>query len=312
MTQRWWWMVVCVSVVLSAGCERSPAPPRKVPDRPAPPVRNVVPPPPVFTVTRGDREGLDTVTVENAKVRVTFLPAAGGRVYEYTLKRSGHNQFWNNPDVPAPDNVPRYHAYGGLDDHLDLDGGDTSPKRLPLAPFTCEVVESDDNVIVSLTYETPTWRLSRMHVLYPDATRLHTREVVTNLDETPRELGPRPHPVFAVGGDADNADYMITPVGAAVLTHRYAAPFSRDVPIPAGTWAGVVDTAQGEAVVITFDRDEVDEINLWLARSSYNVEPVRAPRLLKRGESATMTFDMFILSDDDLAAEALKLPAPEG
>ncbi len=260
-------------------------------------------------VGKGEHAGFETVTVENAKIRVTFLPALGGRVTEYILKRSGANQFWVNPEFISPDNVETYYAYGGLDDHLTLEGTSAWPARLPLEPYTCDVKTSPDNVTVTLTYENPNWKLERTHVIFPGSTRLHTTETVTNLDNAARELMPRPHPVFAVGGDADNLDYIFQPVEGAMLVHRYVEPFGRDIPVPAaGRWAGAVDTAKSEAVVLIFSRDDVDEVNLWYAEDSYNIEPMRSARRLKKGESLSMTFDMFILSGRDLAAEARALP----
>ncbi|KPL01468.1 MAG: hypothetical protein AMK75_04785 [Planctomycetes bacterium SM23_65] len=260
-------------------------------------------------VAKGEREGFETVTVENAEIRVTFLPALGGRVTEYTLKKSGTNQFWVNPEFISPDNVETYYAYGGLDDHLTLEGTSVWPARVPLEPYTCDVKASSDNVTVTLTYENPHWKLERTHVIFPRSTRLHTHETVTNLDNAPRELMPRPHPVFAVGGDADNLDFILQPIGGALLVHRYVEPFGRDVPVPAaGRWAAAVDAGKGEAVVLTFRRDDVDEVNLWYAKDSYNVEPMRSPRRLEKGESLSMAFDMFILSGKDLAGKARALP----
>ena len=260
-------------------------------------------------VAKGKWNGLETVRVENAEVRVTFVPALGGRVTEYTLKSTGTNQLWVNPEFVPPENVTHYYGYGGLDDHLTLEGKSQWPVRVPLQPYACEVVTSPDNVAVTLTYENPDWKLERTHVLFRTSTRLHTTETVTNLDNAPRELMPRPHPVFAVGGDADNLDYIFQPVEGATLVHRYARPFEQDIPVPsAGRWAGAVDTAKNEAVVMVFSREDVDEVNLWYSKSSYNIEPVRSPRLLKKGESLGMTFDMFILSGKDPAGKARALP----
>jgi len=317
-------MLPVLLAILLVGCGREQAPKQAGTVVPAPAVEpeetpEVAEPP--FVVTRAHHEGLEVVTVENAKIRVAFLPAVGGRLWQYALKRSGNNQLWNNPAFPDPDDVERWHNYGGLDDHLDFRGGTTSPQKLPTEPYVCEVAESDDNVTVTLVYENPWYRLERTHVVFPNSTRLHTREVVTNLDDAPRKLAPRPHPVFAVGGDADNLDdaddaslvdtfFQSTPGGA--LVQRYAKPLHRDITAPnRGRWAGAIDPAKHEAVVMTFDPGEVDEINLWFAESSYNVEPVALPRPLEKNQSAAMSFDLFILSDDNLAAEARALPVDE-
>ncbi|HUV38693.1 MAG TPA: PHB depolymerase family esterase, partial [Planctomycetota bacterium] len=232
--------------------------------------------------------------------------------------RDGRNELWNNPEFVNPREVERYHAWGGLDDHLDLRGGLSGPVRLPMEPYACTVVESDDNVTVTLTYENPWVRLVRTHVVYPDTTRLTTREVVTNLDDAPRVLAPRPHPVFAVGGDVDNldvpcalasVDYLLEAAPGGALVRRYALPIHRDVTTPvAGNWAGAVDPEKNEAVILTFDRRNVDEINLWFDRASYNVEPLAPARTLEKNASAEVSFDMFILSGDNLADQAHALP----
>ncbi|HUU42725.1 MAG TPA: hypothetical protein VMX57_03040, partial [Planctomycetota bacterium] len=286
------------------------------------PIEPPVPPPPAppaptFVVSRVRHEGLEVVTVENAKIRVAFLPSVGGRLWYYAL-RDGRNELWNNPEFVNPREVERYHAWGGLDDHLDLRGGLSGPVRLPMEPYACTVVESDDNVTVTLTYENPWVRLVRTHVVYPDTTRLTTREVVTNLDDAPRVLAPRPHPVFAVGGDVDNldvpcalasVDYLLEAAPGGALVQRYALPIHRDVTTPvAGNWAGAVDPEKNEAVILTFDRRNVDEINLWFDRASYNVEPLARARMLEKNASAEVSFDMFILSGDNLADQAHALP----
>ena len=262
-----------------------------------------------FRVTKGAYHGFETVTVENSRVRVTFLAAVGGRVTEYALRKPRTNQFGLNPNFQRPENAGDDYLYGGLGDHLGLEGEVAIPARLDRAPYACEVRRSNDNVTVKLTYANPRWKLERTHVVFPDSTRLATHEVVTNLDDVPRALMPRPHPTFAVGGEADNGDYVIQPVGGATLVHRHAEPMNRNVAVPAGgSWAGVVDTKKNQAVVLVFDPRQVDTVNLWFAKEGTNVEPMRIPRLLKKGESLSMSFDMFILSAADLAKEARTLP----
>lgn len=262
---------------------------------------------PRLAVTRGQRDGYETLTVENAKIRVSFLSAAGGRLTEYTLRRSGRNQFWVNPEFVRPEEVETYFAYGGLDDHLRLDGTEGRPPQLPSEPYECDLAESPDNVTVTMTWEDPRWRLVRTHVIFPDSTRLFTRVVVTNLDNAPRELTCRPHPVFAVGGDGDYGDYVLQPVDGATLVHRWPGGPGKDIRVPAGRWAAVLDSKVNEAVVLVFGDDDVDEVNLRFNESSYNLEPMRAPQTLRHGESLSMAFDLFLLSGEDLATEAAAL-----
>ncbi len=259
-------------------------------------------------VGRTWENGRRAVVVENSRMRVSVLPDLGGRVSGYVLKASGRNQLWVNPEAPPPAEVADYHGYGGIEDHLNLEGRAVWPTRLPLQVYAYDVTPTAENVTLTLRWQCPTWKIERSHTVYRNSTRLHTRVVVTNLDNAPRELTARSHPALAVGGDADNGDCILQPVDGAALVHRYAPPWDRDVAVPAGAWAAAIDSSKNEAVLFAFPPGDVDEVNLWFDRSCYNVEPTSAPRPLAPGQSAEISFDLFILSGKDLAASARALP----
>lgn len=64
--------------------------------------------------------GLDTVRLQNDKLRVSVLPGAGGKIAELTDLRSGRNWLWHNPDIPM--RRARYGANFGRE--LDSGGWD--------------------------------------------------------------------------------------------------------------------------------------------------------------------------------------------
>lgn len=251
--------------------------------------------------------GYHAVVLENSRVRIAVLPDLGGRLSEYTLKSTGHNELWMNPTLKPPAEVSEYYSYGGLEDHLDLAGKPQSPERPALEKYTCVDSRTPESVTLSVSRQCATWKITRSHTLYRNSTRLFTRVVVTNLDNAPMELVPRPHPVFAVGGDADNSDLILQAVDGATLVRRAGGALGTPLPRPAGAWAAALDTKKNEAVVQVF-RSGVDEVALRFEKSSYTLEPRQSPRRVAPGASAEISFDMFILSGADLAKEAKSLP----
>jgi galactose mutarotase-like enzyme len=63
--------------------------------------------------------GLDTVIIENARLRLVVLPELGGKILQLTSKRQGFDWLWNNPRVP-----PRRAPYGADFDNYFVGGWD--------------------------------------------------------------------------------------------------------------------------------------------------------------------------------------------
>ena len=88
-------------------------------------------------ISEGKLGEFKTLTVENDKVRFKIVPQVGGRIVEYTLKSSGHNQLFSDDEAftsyKPGETMTRTVMYraGGHEDTIKVTRDDQDQRNTP-------------------------------------------------------------------------------------------------------------------------------------------------------------------------------------
>ncbi|WP_290815738.1 DUF4432 family protein [Halovivax sp.] len=150
------------------------------------------------------RRGIDTVHLENDRLRVEVLAGKGGDVTEIRDKRTDVNVLFETPhewyapaagQIGSPDDWFTFldHFPGGWNSVLPTAGAPAQVEGAPLAhhgestliPFDARTTAEDDRVVVSLSAELSRYplRVERELTLEEGASRLEWEETVANVGE---------------------------------------------------------------------------------------------------------------------------------
>jgi len=246
--------------------------------------------------TEYERRGIDTVLLENDRLRVEILAGKGGDITEIRDKRTDTNILfeapheWRAPDdgtVEAPDPVHAFldHYPGGWQNVTPNAGGPASVNgaSLPqhggsaLTPWDVSVErDAPEQVSISLTTELTRYPLAleRQISLNRDESALDIEDGMQNLGEVPVSYAWLQHIVFGpplVGSDAT----VEVPCETVLVDPDHTDPNARLEPGTTGTWPTIAG-ADGDTVDLSTLPPKANRVHdlaalTDLARGTYEV-----------------------------------------
>lgn len=209
--------------------------------------------------------GREALTIENGLVRLSVVPALGGRVVELVNLATGHDY------VRIADWFMKYNPddnwlgaeYGGFCDV----GSEGWPGPFWGQAYDCKTREYPDGArsIVAVACAEDV-RVEREMVLYPDSTRLSVRMKATNVAKAEKNLMIRFHCELRVGSRADDNDWIILAGTNAPVKYNYimGAEDRRHRTDTTVGWGGIVDCVEKEGLVRRFmPEDQPSTIFFW-------------------------------------------------
>lgn len=155
--------------------------------------------------------GLRTIELESAHLRLVIAPEAGARIWQITYKPQGRDLLWNHPTL-RPARHPLHAGYddvwcGGWDelfpnDEAEQNSGRSLPDHGELwtGTWDAEPVLRDDNAGLHLRFHTPVTNFLAEKTLWlrPNRAVLEIQYKLTNQSAEPIPFLWKLHPAFAV------------------------------------------------------------------------------------------------------------------
>ncbi len=256
-------------------------------------------------LSRGRVGHFDAVTIENRLVRIKVLPQVGGRIVEYALKSSGHNQLCAEIDGLAPfrpgDEIPRGVLYeiAGYEDIITADGRWNWPGDFMQVPYALDVVtETPDEVTIRLAAAKGKVRIERTHALRRGTTTLTTVLKVTNTSDESIEMMLRHKCGARVGGAARRNDTIVYPSRQGVTRRKFFPDNIWTDFLLADGWIAASDPVKRETLVLTSRLDGLSNGGMWFDRKHfYNLEFFAKKHRVPAGGSATLTTQWHVIPD---------------
>lgn len=229
-----------------------------------------------------DGEDYKATIMENSLIKVIVLPDYGARIIEYVLKSTGHNQF--DPEAGNP----------GLKDIVGEYGqsGYSSGCFFCMEPYKIDFNKKDNGEVSVLAYvSSDAVKVERNMTIYPGSTRLNINVKYTNIgDEVIEGFKVRIHPIMAIGGKGNAEHTILIPQGDEIVNVKEAT----SVKAQKGWWLGFA-TKEREAVILTYNPSEVDEVSVYIGGESYNMEYTGKPKDAKKGDSVSLECNYWIV-----------------
>jgi len=240
--------------------------------------------------------GQKSIILENSYVRVIILPCLGGRIIEYTLKKTGHNQF-----AVYSDNFSKpqkgWVDYGGMEDSVFTDGKPGWPGDFWRKKYDYSLTDSK----ARLTVQESNIQIDKIVYLEPDTTRLKMFIQYTNIGKTSLNTFIKPHPELTVGGEADSSDYLLIPASNSAIRKIRCVEGNggSNYFLTDRSWWACIDNKNKEMLLLTYDREQVKNLYAWIGDNAYNMEYEGVPVLLEPSESIKLDFDFWILNSKE-------------
>jgi len=254
----------------------------------------------IKTVPYQDRP---SIVMENGLARVVILPSAGGRVIEYSLLKSGHNQLVVVPRALLPDGRPE--NGGGIVDLVGEQGCVMWPGDFMGADYRYSIDEKSGRV--TLSAERGSIRIERTLTLAGLDTRLDLDVKYWNISKEPMNLLVRVNPMWNVGGGEAGDDYAFFYDGGRLSRARCIGtaemPFSEYYPAEKGWWF-VGDAKTREALACIYDPAQVRNVLRWGGSDRYTFELVGRKTRVLPGDAASLQYSYHLI-DGPAAAERI-------
>lgn len=228
-----------------------------------------------------DGEKYKAVVLENSLVKAVVIPEYGGRIVEYTLKSTKHNQLDNTTGNPGLKDVVGEEGQSGY-----------SAGGFAQLPFKVTIQKEGKEVILFAEAASDNLKVEKTMTLTAGSTKLNLKVKYTNIGkETLEKLLVRIHPCISTGGNQAVDDIFVIPEPGKVKKNTTDAHTKADC----GWWLAF-DPKVKEMLFMTFKPEEVDDLYLYLGGDSYNMEYMGKPSDTKKGESVGMEVNYFILT----------------
>ena len=260
-----------------------------------PPVSEFLKDPEGFPVAAAQNHSYRIVALENSLLRAEVVPALGGRILRLIDKRTGRNFTY----VPSQLEMSGgWRNYGGYEEY----SGNAFASPGWEEPYECKAstAKGGERLVLSANL-TDGFRLVRELSLRDGEPELRVKSVLTNASNAEITTRLRVHPIFALHGKA--ADHALIWKGAGGKLQRMnLGEFAGDkwlqgADLPKGLW-GVVNETRGEALVNTFDPQQVGTCYLCSADAgTVNLELMSRDVTLAPGESITLEHSYRLVKD---------------
>jgi len=232
-----------------------------------------------------DEEDYEAIVLENSLIKVVILPGYGARIVEYILKSTNHNQFDNSAGNPGLKDIVG--EYG--------ESSYSAGNFFCMSPYKATVNEGSNEASVYVTASSDFVKVERTMTIYSESSRLNIKVKYTNLGpDTIKAFMVRLHPPMSIGGNYGANDIILIPDEGRVNQVKEDGYYKPDF----GWWMGF-DPKEKEAVILTFNPEEVGKLYLWIGGDSYNMEYMGKPKEAKKGDSVSLECNYFIVKSAD-------------
>lgn len=229
-----------------------------------------------------DEEKYKAIVLENSLVRVLVIPDYGGRIVEYTLKATKHNQFDNTTGNPGLKDVVGEEGQSGY-----------SAGGFAQLPFKPVLSEKSNELSLNLEAASESVKVEKIYTITAGSTKLNIKVKYTNIgNEVIEKFMVRVHPCISTGGNQAVDDIFVIPEPDKIKKNT-----TDQLTIPDCGWWLAFDPKAKEMLLMTFDPAGVDKLYLYLGGDTYNMEYMGKPVDAKKGDSVALSADYFILTD---------------
>ncbi|GEM_PF-1998858 len=237
-----------------------------------------------------DDEKYKAVILENSLIKMAILPEYGGRIVEYTLKATGHNQFDSTTGNPGLKDVVGENGESGY-----------TPGGFAQLPFKAEVSEKGKEMSVRLEASSENVKVEKIFTLTAGSTKLNIKVKYTNIGKEPIEkLLVRVHPCLSTGGNQAVDDIFVIPEPDKIKRKT-----TDEINKPDCGWWLAFDPRAREMLFMTFNPEGIDKLYLYLGGDAYNMEYMGKPLNAKKGDSVAVDINYFIITAGSQADKML-------
>jgi hypothetical protein len=256
-------------------------------------------------ITEGTLGEFQTLVLENDLVRVTVMPQVGGRIVEYALKSSGHNQLFSDTEAfkayKPGETMTRTVMYvaGGHEDTIRETGEWNWPNDFEQEPYAVEIVaDSPEVAAIRLSAARGNVGIQRVHTLRRNSTTLTHDLTVTNISQEPIEMMLRHRVALQVGGEARRGDTIAYPAKSGIVRKNFFPDnVWTDFMLNDG-WVSASDPVTRETFLMTSEFENLGNGGIWFDRKHfYNLEFFAKKGLVAAGATAHLTAQWHLLSD---------------
>lgn len=223
-------------------------------------------------------EGLPAIRMENAFIRVTVVPARGGRILEYALKATGHNVLAKGEG-----------DWDGWTDILDVEwpGPEIRQRTYQCAS---RVDPNMGSITCTLPYEEV--RLERTVKMRPSSSAIEVEVRLTNTGKEPRDLLYGTHLCAKIGEFLETGrDWLLWTEGPDRPFQRQPAAVTWEQPSSLSTrpeWMTLMDQVTEELFIIRFLPEDGARFIIWKGIKSTNPQCYWRFPNVPPGESRTV------------------------
>ena len=240
-------------------------------------------------------------SLENDHLRLTLVPALGGRIWRMLARETGEDVLWRGPlpwhAVQEGLRDRAYRNFGGYEEYASQAWGGPGWAE----PFDATVAPDGLSAVMSAALPEGL-ALERAVRLLGDRAGVEIASRLANAsEETVSGAVLRGHPQFSFRFEAGNLALRVRQSDATWRDLPFASEtWLMGDDLPAGAWA-VVNPATGEGILNEFDPSQVRACYLFIDRSNgyYNLELFALPRDLEPGEALELTHRYVLTGPDD-------------
>lgn len=237
-----------------------------------------------------------SISVENSLIKVTVLPHYDGRVIEYKLKSSGHNQLFSDThdeDVAGCAGL-MYHLLTG-----SISNSEEPALKMLYPHYLTEykshkIVKQKDSVKILCCLAGKEAVHEITYIFFENSTRLRIEVKVTNKSRESISFQHKIHPTWTVGGEIGASQIITIPIAGKIMRYPYSRANCQEIFIPSENWAAVSNYSKKESVLM-FGDNNLAMYFIYSDDRVFTLEPCSKIKSLGRNESLVLSMDYYLL-----------------
>ncbi|MDP6116751.1 MAG: hypothetical protein QGG53_33225, partial [Planctomycetota bacterium] len=184
---------------------------------------------------------------------------------------------------------------GGIKDGLSGAGVPSYPGSFMDATFEFRIERTEKSISIIVEASGGSISIRRRMTIHSSGTGMDIWEEITNLSKSSLAIQPRLHAEFALGWPNFKTHKSFFHLNDQLRTQ----PLRKTPGKVDSNWFGAIDLSHGEAVLIKFDPEQVQQIytGVWTNGTISTVEPFGKPKKVQPGDSVRLDLSFWLFGD---------------